>query len=98
LLLKRGGRVIYAGELGDHSHKLVEYFETILGVPSITEGYNPATWMLEVTSTSMEAQLGVDFAQIYTGSSIRKDKDELIKGFSMPPPGTSDLHFPTRFP
>lgn len=27
LLLKRGGQVIYAGELGHHSHKLVEYFE-----------------------------------------------------------------------
>jgi ABC-type multidrug transport system ATPase subunit len=27
LLMKRGGQVIYAGELGRHSHKLVEYFE-----------------------------------------------------------------------
>jgi hypothetical protein len=25
--MKRGGQVIYAGELGRHSHKLVEYFE-----------------------------------------------------------------------
>jgi hypothetical protein len=25
--LKRGGQVIYAGDLGRHSHKLVEYFE-----------------------------------------------------------------------
>lgn len=27
LLMKRGGRVIYAGPLGSNSHKLVEYFE-----------------------------------------------------------------------
>lgn len=27
LLLKRGGRVIYAGELGHNSQKLVDYFE-----------------------------------------------------------------------
>ena len=27
LLMKRGGQVIYAGPLGRHSHKLVEYFE-----------------------------------------------------------------------
>ncbi|VAI40962.1 unnamed protein product [Triticum turgidum subsp. durum] len=27
LLMKRGGQVIYAGELGRHSYKLVEYFE-----------------------------------------------------------------------
>ncbi|KAF3454731.1 hypothetical protein FNV43_RR05179 [Rhamnella rubrinervis] len=41
-------------------HKLiVEYFESIPGVPKIRNDYNPATWMLEVTSS------GVDFAQIY---------------------------------
>nr|XP_015620171.1 ABC transporter G family member 49 isoform X2 [Oryza sativa Japonica Group] len=98
MLIKRGGELIYAGPLGQHSCKVIQYFQSIPGVPKIKDNYNPSTWMLEVTSTSMEAQLGVDFAQIYTGSSIRKDKDELIKGFSMPPPGTSDLHFPTRFP
>ena len=27
LLLKRGGQVIYAGDLGRQSHKLVAYFE-----------------------------------------------------------------------
>jgi hypothetical protein len=27
LLLKRGGRVIYAGELGHYSQKLVDYFQ-----------------------------------------------------------------------
>lgn len=31
LLLKRGGQVIYAGELGSHSRKMIRYFE----VPSI---------------------------------------------------------------
>ncbi|KAJ9188711.1 hypothetical protein P3X46_000080 [Hevea brasiliensis] len=49
LLMKRGGQVIYAGPLGRHSHKLVEYFEAVPGVPKIKEGYNPATWMLEVS-------------------------------------------------
>ncbi|XP_015689586.1 ABC transporter G family member 40 isoform X2 [Oryza brachyantha] len=70
LLLKRGGRVIYAGELGDHSHKLVEYFEAIPGVPNIIEGYNPATWMLEVSSTLAEARLNIDFAEIYANSQL----------------------------
>lgn len=27
LLMKRGGQVIYAGPLGRHSDKLIEYFE-----------------------------------------------------------------------
>ncbi|GFY97807.1 pleiotropic drug resistance 11 [Actinidia rufa] len=50
LLMKRGGQVIYAGPLGHHSHKLVEYFEAVPGVPKIRDGYNPATWMLEVSA------------------------------------------------
>nr|PNR60005.1 hypothetical protein PHYPA_002797 [Physcomitrium patens] len=50
LLLKRGGRVIYNGPLGHNSEKLIEYFQAIPGVTKIKEGYNPATWMLEVTN------------------------------------------------
>eukprot|EP00253_Pinus_taeda_P007653 PITA_07653 len=41
-LMKRGGQVIYAGPLGRHSHKLVEYFEAIDGVPKIKDGRNKA--------------------------------------------------------
>ena len=134
--MKLGGQVIYAGPLGRHSCKLIEYFEVSLtynafsyffpinrkekiiekegwsyfhislhfplfkllrfcyfgllsdsldllnkltlynplqgipGVPKIKEGYNPATWMLEVSTSSVEAQLKVDFAEIYTKSSL----------------------------
>ncbi|KAJ8498866.1 hypothetical protein OPV22_009418 [Ensete ventricosum] len=46
--------------------------EGISGVPKIRDNYNPATWMLEVTSTSMEKKLAVDFAKIYTESSLDK--------------------------
>lgn len=52
LLLKRGGQVIYSGSVGQNSHKLIEYFEAISGVPKIKEKYNPATWMLEVSSAA----------------------------------------------
>ena len=41
-------------------------------MPSIKDNYNPATWMLEVTSRSVEAELGVDFAQIYKGSILHE--------------------------
>lgn len=44
--------------------------QAIPGVPKIKEGYNPATWMLEVSATSAESQLGVDFAEIYANSSL----------------------------
>lgn len=44
--------------------------QAVPGVPKIEDGYNPATWMLEVTAASVEAQLDVDFADIYANSSL----------------------------
>nr|XP_051204058.1 ABC transporter G family member 48-like isoform X1 [Lolium perenne] len=97
LLLKRGGQVIYAGELGHHSHKLVEYFEAIPGIAKITEGYNPATWMLEVSSPLAEARLEINFAEIYANSGLYRENQELIKELSVPTPGYEDLSFPTKY-
>ncbi|KAK3005007.1 hypothetical protein RJ639_016124 [Escallonia herrerae] len=64
LLLKSGGHMIYSGQLGQHSSKFIEYFEGVPGVPKIRHKYNPATWMLEVTSASTEAELGIDSSSI----------------------------------
>ncbi|KAK1409684.1 hypothetical protein QVD17_36213 [Tagetes erecta] len=97
LLLKRGGKVIYTGPLGHHSHLLIEYFESIPGVSKITEGQNPATWMLDVTSSIVEAQLGVDFAEIYANSDLYKRTRELVNELSMPKPRSQDLYFATRY-
>ncbi|KAL9171408.1 hypothetical protein ABFS82_04G206600 [Erythranthe guttata] len=97
LLMKRGGQVIYAGPLGRQSHKLVEYFEAVPGVAKIKEGYNPATWMLDVTSSAAEGQLDVDFAEVYANSALYRRNQELIKELSNPPPGSSDLYFPTQY-
>ena len=47
-----------------------ELLQTIPGVPKIKEGYNPATWMLEVSSTVAKTQLNVDFAEIYANSNL----------------------------
>nr|GMC51039.1 pleiotropic drug resistance protein 2-like [Ipomoea batatas] len=97
LLMKKGGEVIYAGPLGCNSRKLIEYFEAVPEVPKITDGYNPATWMLEITATAFEAQIGVDFADIYANSSLYQRNQELIKELSTPSPGSNDLHFPTKY-
>ncbi|CAM0942737.1 unnamed protein product [Alopecurus aequalis] len=97
LLLKRGGKVIYAGALGRHSHKLVEYFEAIPGVAKIAKGYNPATWMLEVSSPLAEARLEINFAEIYANSPLYRENQALIKELSVPLPGYVDLSFPTKY-
>ncbi|XP_071707223.1 pleiotropic drug resistance protein 2-like [Rutidosis leptorrhynchoides] len=97
LLMKRGGRVTYTGPLGHHSHLLIEYFESIPGVNKIKEGQNPATWMLDVSSSAVEAQLGVDFADIYANSDLYKRNRSLINELSTPASGSHDLYFPTKY-
>ncbi|MBA0741426.1 hypothetical protein Gogos_014580 [Gossypium gossypioides] len=98
ILMKRGGQMIYSGELGQHSRRLIEYFEGIPGVPKIKENHNPATWMLEVTSPSVEAQLGIDFACIYKESHLYKRNKEIVKSQSLPAQGSEKLQFSTPFP
>ncbi|KAF2320726.1 hypothetical protein GH714_030359 [Hevea brasiliensis] len=69
-LLKRGGQEIYVGPVGRHAYHLIRYFEEIEGVPRIKDGYNPATWMLEVSTAAQEAALGVNFTDIYKNSEL----------------------------
>ncbi|TKY64446.1 ABC transporter G family member 40 [Spatholobus suberectus] len=97
LLMKRGGQVIYSGPLGRNSHKIIEYFEAIPGVPKIKEMYNPATWMLEVSSVAAEVRLGMDFAEYYNSSSLFQRNKALVNELSTPPPGATDLYFPTKY-
>lgn len=48
------------------------FIKGIDGVPKIKEGYNPATWMLEVTTPAQEAALGINFAKVYKNSELYK--------------------------
>nr|XP_019707350.1 ABC transporter G family member 36-like isoform X3 [Elaeis guineensis] len=97
LLLKQGGEEIYVGPLGRHSCHLINYFEGIEGVSKIKDGYNPATWMLETTTVFQEEILGVNFSEIYKKSELHQRNKNLIKEMSTPPPGSSDLYFPTQY-
>ncbi|CAL8079445.1 unnamed protein product [Prunus armeniaca] len=98
ILMKTGGHIIYCGPLGKNSSRVIEYFESIPGLPSMKDNYNPATWMLEVTSKSAEAELGIDFSQIYKESALNEKNKRLVKQLSTPSPGSKVLQFPTRFP
>ncbi|KAF3454733.1 hypothetical protein FNV43_RR05181 [Rhamnella rubrinervis] len=73
------------------------FHEGIPGVPKIKDNTNPATWMLEITSVSAATGLGLDFSQLYRQSALYMNNKELVKQLSSPPPGSRDLHFPTRF-
>ncbi|KAG4199033.1 hypothetical protein ERO13_A05G123800v2 [Gossypium hirsutum] len=96
-LMKRGGQEIYVGPLGHHSKYLIKYFEGIQGVSKIKDGYNPATWMLEVTASAQELSLGVDFADIYKNSDLYRRNKALIEDLSKPAPGAKELYFATQY-
>jgi len=54
---------------------IVQYVHTFMlkgihGINKIKEGYNPATWMLEVTNSSKEVELGINFAEVYKNSEL----------------------------
>ncbi|KAF2912943.1 ABC transporter G family member 51 [Oryza sativa Japonica Group] len=97
LLMKRGGRVIYGGSLGVNSVDMINYFQGIPRVVPITEGYNPATWMLEVTTQASEERLGIDFATVYKNSYQFRNVENLIVELSIPASGTEPLKFSSEF-
>ena len=72
LLLKGGAQLIYCGPLGAQSGTMISYFGSIPGMPPCPLSLNPATWLLDVTSTVSESRLGVDLAEVYRDSRLAK--------------------------
>lgn len=71
LLLQRGGSTLFCGELGEGSKNLITYFKK-LGADDISPGYNPATWMLENTTASVEEKKDVNFAEAFQNSDLKR--------------------------
>mmetsp|Transcript_5321 Transcript_5321/g.13445 ORF Transcript_5321/g.13445 Transcript_5321/m.13445 type:complete len:1489 (+) Transcript_5321:283-4749(+) len=82
LLLKRGGEVVFHGDLGEGSSNLIEYLERYDQSPKIKFGENPATWMLTTigagSSAGGSAQI-FDYAGAYNHSKLRDHCLERIK-------------------
>lgn len=97
LLMKRGGRLIYGGKLGLHSQTMIDYFQGIDGIPPIASGYNPATWMLEVTTPAAEEKIGIDFANVYRNSEQYREVEASIMHFSTPATGSEPLKFASTY-
>ncbi|KAK9279099.1 hypothetical protein L1049_012774 [Liquidambar formosana] len=96
LLLKRGGRVIYGGKLGEKSQIMINYFQGISGIPPIPSGYNPATWMLEISTPASEARIGEDLADTYRNSEQYRWKLPLSSS-TIPPAGSEPLKFASTY-
>ncbi|KAG8371495.1 hypothetical protein BUALT_Bualt13G0093600 [Buddleja alternifolia] len=97
LLMKRGGRVIYGGKLGEKSQTMINYFQGISGVSPIPDGYNPATWMLEISTPAVESKIHEDFSVIYRNSQQYRDVEDSIQSLSIPPENSEPLKFTSTY-
>ncbi|EGZ27174.1 pleiotropic drug resistance protein ABC superfamily [Phytophthora sojae] len=96
LLLKRGGEMVFFGELDNaqpddrECGHLIDYFEAIPEVARLPEGQNPATWMLECIGAGVagagekstaDAATNVDFVQHFRESA---EQQALLSGLDRP--------------
>ncbi|KAG7399958.1 hypothetical protein PHYBOEH_007478 [Phytophthora boehmeriae] len=97
LLLKRGGEMVFAGDLGQNACKMIEYFEAIDGVAKLEVGYNPATWMLEVIGAGVGNNKGdaTDFVETFKSSTHFEYLQSNLnrEGVSRPSPSVPALEY-----
>ncbi|KAH8669011.1 ABC-2 type transporter-domain-containing protein [Xylariales sp. PMI_506] len=78
ILLKSGGRVVYAGELGSDSQKLIGYFEEN-GSEKCPPHANPAEWMLDMIGAGNPDYQGQDWGDVWAGSKNRQEESREIE-------------------
>ncbi|KAK9478905.1 ABC-2 type transporter-domain-containing protein [Lipomyces japonicus] len=67
LLLKKGGKTVYFGEIGRHSSTLIDYFET-QGAAKCGEDENPAEYILNCIGAGATASTDRDWYDVWAGS------------------------------
>ncbi|UPK90458.1 hypothetical protein LCI18_001393 [Fusarium solani-melongenae] len=68
LLLAKGGKTVYFGEVGANSKTLMDYFVRN-GGPALPDGVNPAEHMLAVIGAAPGAHTDIDWPAVWRGSS-----------------------------
>ncbi|KAL4942605.1 hypothetical protein BDV06DRAFT_235334 [Aspergillus oleicola] len=80
LLLAKGGRTVYFGDIGENSRTMVDYFERYGADPCPTDG-NPAEWMLHVIGAAPGSSAIRDWAETWKSSpeftQVRQELDRL---------------------
>jgi len=67
LLLKKGGKTVYFGDLGHNATDVIHYFESNGGRHCEPEE-NPAEWMLDVIGAGATASSTIDWYNVWAGS------------------------------
>ena len=78
LLLKSGGRVVYHGELGKDSRKLIDYFEGN-GAFKCPPQANPAEYMLEAIGAGNPDYDGQDWGDVWANSPEHEEQTKEIQ-------------------
>ncbi|KAF2239644.1 ABC drug exporter AtrF [Viridothelium virens] len=78
VFLKRGGRLVYHGELGRGSRKLIDYFERN-GAKKCPSKANPAEYMLEAIGAGNPDYRGPDWGDIWENSQERQARLQEIR-------------------
>lgn len=78
LLLAKGGRTVYFGEIGENSKTLTHYFEKH-GATPCGAAENPAEWMLKVIGAAPGARADRDWHETWRHSNEYKGVQEELK-------------------
>ncbi|KAJ5399552.1 hypothetical protein N7465_010041 [Penicillium sp. CMV-2018d] len=71
LFLAKGGRTVYFGKIGDNSSILADYFMRN-GGHALTDGENPAEWMLDVIGAAPGSHTDVDWPEAWNKSAEKQ--------------------------
>ncbi|RAL60548.1 hypothetical protein DID88_009744 [Monilinia fructigena] len=98
LLLAKGGKTVYFGDIGENSQTIKEYFARY-DAPC-PESSNPAEHMIDVVSGSLSK--GKDWHEVWLNSPeyqyTVKELDRIINTAAAAPPGTADDGFEFAMP
>ncbi|KAJ4982755.1 multidrug resistance protein cdr1 [Stagonosporopsis vannaccii] len=95
LLLAKGGRTVYFGDLGKDSRTVIDYF-TSYGAPPCPEGANPAEYILEQIGAGAAGHSTLDWPSVWATSSERQAVTERIDRIQAQ--STSDLETTSTHP
>ncbi|CAG8032130.1 unnamed protein product [Penicillium salamii] len=82
LLLAKGGRTVYFGEVGQGSSTLIDYF-TRNGAPQFKRGTNPAEYMLDIVGAASKQTSSIDWPTVWRASpefqNVRQELESLSR-------------------
>ncbi|OAP58970.1 hypothetical protein AYL99_06267 [Fonsecaea erecta] len=78
LLLAKGGKPVYFGEIGQHSQTILEYFEKKSG-ERCPSGGNPAEFILDVIGAAMSPKTKQDWNTTWTSSDECSDMAQAME-------------------